>query len=87
MGMGMGIGFANPMGMGMGMGMIFENGYGCGYSSTRPVPAPRPSLPTKLRMSSFRQGLLHSKTLSCLKVMARKSQQAPAGTVLDIRTV
>jgi len=40
----MGIGFANPMGMGMGMGMIFENGYGCGYSSTRPVPAPRPSL-------------------------------------------
>jgi len=44
MGMGMGIGFANPMGMGMGMGMIFENRYGCGYSSTRPVPAPRPSL-------------------------------------------
>ena len=28
----------------MGMGMIFENGYGCGYSSTRPVPAPRSSL-------------------------------------------
>jgi len=44
MGMGMGIGFANPMGMGMGMGMIFENGYGCGYSSTRPVPTSRPSL-------------------------------------------
>ena len=38
--MGMGIGFTNPMGMCMGMGMIFENGYGCGYNSTRPMPIP-----------------------------------------------
>ena len=29
------------MGMGMGIGMIFENGYGCGYSSTRPTPIPK----------------------------------------------
>jgi len=28
------------MGMGMGMGVIFENGYGCGYSSTRPIAIP-----------------------------------------------
>jgi len=40
MGMGMGTGFANPMGMDMGMGTIFENGYGCGYSSTRSTPIP-----------------------------------------------
>ena len=40
MGMGMGIDFQNPM----GTGMIFENGYGCGYSSTHPVPALCPSL-------------------------------------------
>jgi len=26
------------------MGVIFENGYGCGYSSTRPEPAPLPFL-------------------------------------------
>ena len=40
--MGMKIDFENPMGM--GMGITFENEYGCGYSSTRPIPAPRPSL-------------------------------------------
>jgi len=45
------------------------------------------NVPIKLRTYSFRQGLFHSKKLSRLKVMARKSQQAPAGTVLDIRTV
>jgi len=37
MGMGMGTTMQNPMGIDMGMGMTFENGYGCGYSSTRPM--------------------------------------------------
>jgi len=42
MDMGMGVSFQYPMGMGMGMGMgvIFENGYECGYSSTRPIAIP-----------------------------------------------
>jgi len=44
MGMGIGIDFKNSMGMGMGMGVTFENGYECGYSYTRPKPAPRPSV-------------------------------------------
>ena len=44
MGMGTGIDFENPMGMDMGMGMTFENGYGCGYSYTRPEAVPHPSL-------------------------------------------
>jgi len=35
------IGFANLMNIDMGMRIIFENKYGCGYSSIRPVPAPR----------------------------------------------
>lgn len=42
--MGMGTILQNPMGMGMVMGINFKNGYGCRYSSTRPEPAPRPSL-------------------------------------------
>jgi len=41
MGMGMGASFQYPMGIGMAMGVIFENGYGCGYSSTRPIVIPR----------------------------------------------
>jgi len=40
MGMGMGVSFQYPM----GMGVIFENGYGCGYSLTRPESAPLPFL-------------------------------------------
>ena len=41
MGMVMGVSFQYPMGMGMDMGVIFENGYGCGYSSTAPnAPLP-----------------------------------------------
>ena len=42
----MGIDFENLRGMGVGIEMTFENGYGCGYSSTHPVPTPRPSLAT-----------------------------------------
>jgi len=42
MDMGMGVSFQYPMGMGTGMGVIFENGYGCGYSSTRLEPTPLP---------------------------------------------
>ena len=42
--MGMGVSFQYPMGMGTDMGVIFENGSGCGYSSTRPQPAPLPFL-------------------------------------------
>jgi len=38
--MGMGVSFQYLMGMGIGMGVIFENGYGCGNSSTRPEPTP-----------------------------------------------
>ena len=38
--MGMGVSFQYAMGIGMGMDVIFENGYGCGYNSTRPEPAP-----------------------------------------------
>ena len=44
MGMNMDVSFQYPMGMGMGMSVIFENGYGCGYSSTRREPAPLPFL-------------------------------------------
>ena len=44
MGMSMGANFQYPMGMGTGMGVIFENGYGCGYTATRPKPAPLPFL-------------------------------------------
>ena len=32
------------MGTDMGMVTIFENGYGCGYNSTHPVPTPLSSL-------------------------------------------
>jgi len=42
MGIGIGVSFQYPMDMGTGMGVIFENGYECGYSSTRPEPAPLP---------------------------------------------
>ena len=38
--------FQYPMGMGTGMGTIFENRYGYGYGSTRPVPASLPFLVT-----------------------------------------
>jgi len=44
MGMGMGVSFQYSMGVGTGMGVIFENGYECGYNSTRPEPAPLPFL-------------------------------------------
>jgi len=44
MGMGMGVSFQYPMGMGTGIGVIFENGYECGYSSTRSEPALLPFL-------------------------------------------
>ena len=43
MGVGMGTAIQNPMGIGMGIGMAFENGHGCGYSSTRSMPIPRKS--------------------------------------------
>jgi len=48
MGMGMDVSFQFLRGMGTGMGVIFENGYGCGYNSTHPEPAPLPFL-IKLR--------------------------------------
>jgi len=39
--MGVGVSFQYPMDMGRGMVVIFENGYKCGYSSTRPIAIPR----------------------------------------------
>jgi len=42
--MGMGVIFQYPMGMGTGMDVDFENGYGCGFDTTRPVPTPFSSL-------------------------------------------
>jgi len=46
--MGVGVIFQNAMGTGMGMGVDFQKGYGCGFDTTRPVPAPLPSLFTSL---------------------------------------
>lgn len=44
MGMGIRIDSENPMSMGVDMWMTFEDGYGCGYSTTIPVLAACPSL-------------------------------------------
>jgi len=44
------------MDMGTGMGVIFENGYGCGYSLTRPKPATLPFLDGRGWVNKVRSG-------------------------------
>ena len=50
----MAVSFQYLMGMGMGMGVIFENGFGCGYSSTLPEPIPtRNTAPARIYRRCF----------------------------------